>query len=111
VSDLVYRIDGQILTLSWSVPDLAGLGKAATDACGVYRARQSVEESQCTGCPVPFVSVAEIPVGQRSNGSGQSNALAYTETLLSDFTYTYKVICFTRGGGPGEDSNIVNFSF
>lgn len=111
VTDLVHRVDGRNLTLSWTIPDPAGQKKAATDGCVVYRARQSVSESQCTGCPVPYVSVAEIPVGQRPNGSGQTRVLTYTETLLPDFTYTYKVVCFTRVGGPGDDSNVVNFSF
>ena len=111
VSDLTHRIDDQDLTLTWTVPDSKGSGKSAAEVCVVYRARQSVLEAECTGCPVPFVSVSDIPVVQDSTAPGQQNTLTYTETLLPGFSYTYKVVCFAPGGVPGENSNIVNFSF
>ncbi len=111
VSDLTYRVDGQNLALAWTVPDATGAGKSATDGCVVYRARQALLESECTGCPVPFVSIAEIPVAKSSTSASQQTALTYTETLIPGFAYTYKVVCFTRDGGPGEDSNVVNFTF
>ena len=111
VSDLTHRIDGQNLALSWTVATDIGPGKSATDGCVVYRARQSVMESDCTGCPVPFVSVAEVPAGKSSTAPSQQTGLTYTETLIPGFAYTYKVVCYTRDGGPGEDSNVVNFRF
>lgn len=111
VSDLMHRINRQTLTLSWSIPDTDSSKSAVIDGCRVYRARQSLLESDCTTCPVPFVSVADIPVGQSSEGSQEQIGFTYTEALLPGFGYTYKVICFTRGGGPSGDSNIVNFRY
>lgn len=111
VSDLTHRIEDKDLILSWTVPQASGSGKSVTDGCVVFRARQSVMETECTGCPVPFVSIAEIPVTQKSAAASQQFGLTYTETLIPGFAYTYKVVCYTRDGGPGEDSNIVNFSF
>lgn len=111
VSDLAYRIDRQKLTLSWTIPDSDSSKSAVTDGCSVYRARQSLLESDCTGCPVPFESVADVSVGENNAGPGKQIGLTYTETLLPGFSYTYKVVCFTRGGGPSEDSNVVNFRY
>lgn len=108
-TDLSYRIDGENLFLSWTVP-VAEADKAVIDRCVVYRARQSILESECTGCPVPFVSVAEIPAGQTKAATPQASVWTYTERLLSGFIYTYKVTCLTRSGS-GADSNTVNFSY
>ena len=111
VSDLSHRIERQKLTLSWTTPDTDDSTTVVVDGCVVYRARQSLLEADCTSCSVPFVSVANIPTGQSAAGSDNRTRLTYTEALLPGFSYTYKVVCFTRGGGPSEDSNVVNFRY
>jgi hypothetical protein len=111
VSDLDYRVDRQKVTLAWTTPATDATKTVVTDGCVVYRARQSLLETDCTSCTVPFVSVANIPAGQSSPDANNQTVLTYTETLLPGFTYTYKVVCFTRGGGPSEDSNVVNFRY
>ena len=111
VSDLSHRIDRQKLTLSWTTPAADDSKAGVADGCAVYRARQSLLEADCTSCPVPFVSIANIPTGQSESASEKQTKLTYTEPLLPGFTYTYKVVCFTRGGGPSEDSNVVNFRY
>ena len=111
VSDLGHRIDRQKLTLSWTTPAADDSKGGVADGCVVYRARQSLLEDNCTSCPVPFISIANIPTGQSESGSDKRTKLTYTEPLLPGFTYTYKVVCFTRGGGPSEDSNVVNFRY
>jgi predicted small lipoprotein YifL len=111
VTDLAHRVDGGTLLLSWTVPVAAGTDKAVIDGCVVYRARQSILESECTGCPVPFEPVAEIPFSPTTAAVPPASGLTYTETLLPGFIYTYKVTCLTRSGGPGPDSNAVNFRY
>jgi hypothetical protein len=111
VSDLSHRIDRQKLTLSWTTPATEDSKTVVVDGCVVYRARQSLLEADCTSCTVPFVSVATIPAGQSASSTDKRTELTYSEALLPGFSYTYKVICFTPGGGPSEDSNVVNFRY
>ena len=111
VTDLSHRIEADSLQLSWTLPVTAAAGKTIADNCVVYRARQPISDAECTGCPVPFVSIAEVAVDRKSADPVEPVQLTYTETLPTGFAHTYKVVCFTRGGEPGGDSNIVNFRY
>lgn len=111
VSDLDYRLDGRTLTLTWSLPADAGDKPAAADGCIVYQARQPQSDTACPGCPQPFARVADLPVEAKTPARQQPRFMQYAGELDRGFVYTFKVVCYTHDGGPGDGSNLVNVEF
>ncbi|MFZ1202607.1 MAG: hypothetical protein WAO07_20765 [Desulfobacterales bacterium] len=111
VTDLAYAIDGESVTLSWSVPAPTDDQAAAPVGCFVYQARQPLATSGCPDCSEPFTRVADTRVPPGEPGGALRRGMTYTGVLTPGFIYTFKVACTARDGGLGADSNVVNFSY
>jgi hypothetical protein len=111
VTDLSYQLDGQALTLSWSVPETRDGDAADPVGCFVYKAKQPLVNTDCPDCSEPFSPVADLQIQKDASGNILTRTMTYTGVLVQGFIYTYKIACYARDGGLGADSNIVNFSF
>jgi hypothetical protein len=111
VTDLSYRLDGQALTLSWSVPEIKDSNAAAPFGCFVYKAKEPLMKTDCPDCSEPFSQVADLQIQKDVSGHALKRTMTYTAVLAQGFIYTYKTACYARDGGLGADSNIVNFSY
>jgi len=111
VTDLSYQLDGQALTLLWSIPETRDGDAAAPVGCFVYKAKQPLANTDCPDCSESFSPVADLQVQKDASGKFLTPTMTYTADLAQGFIYTYKIACYARDGGLGADSNIVNFSY
>ena len=111
VTDLSYQLNGQNLTLSWSIPETRDGDAAAPVGCFVYRAKQPLVSMDCPDCSEPFSPIADLQIQKDASGNMLTRTMTYTGVLTRGFIYTYKTACYARDGGLGADSNIVNFSY
>ena len=111
VTDLSYQLDGQTLTLSWSVPETRDGDATAPVGCFVDMARQPLVNTDCPNCLEPFSPVADLQIQKDASGNILKRTMTYTGVLTQGFIYTYKIACYAADGGLGADSNVVNFSY
>jgi hypothetical protein len=107
VKDLSYRLDGSLLTLTWSVP------KSHPPVTGfrVYRSRVPAAQSGCTACTVEFSEVANLSVQAGAGGESEQAPMQFSETIDPGYHYIYKVVTADEQGTPGPDSNHVDLDF
>jgi len=82
VVDLVAERNGQIVTLSWSIPE----EKDADPLVGykIYHSKIFLKETDCRDCPVPFQLLDDILI-QESNTMGSENRkMFFSQTLEPD---------------------------
>ncbi|MBW2607508.1 MAG: hypothetical protein JRD05_07695 [Deltaproteobacteria bacterium] len=112
VSDLKYSIDGDILTLAWTIPKGKEKAKTAPDGFIVYRSKRPISDSPCKNCPKLFQKVSDIPADIKIDAPGYENKnIEYREEIEKGFVYTYKVVLYTKSGVAGADSNYIEFNF
>ncbi|MGD1999556.1 MAG: hypothetical protein PVJ00_03245 [Desulfobacterales bacterium] len=111
VTDLSYQLDGQALTLSWSVPETRDGDAADPVGCFVYMANQPLVNTDCPNCSEPFSPVADLQIQKDASGKILKRTMTYTGVLTQGFIYTYKIACYAPDGGLGADSNVVNVSY
>lgn len=109
VKDLRHTIHGNIVELSWTLPDTAEGSAADPAAIKVLRAKQSGEDISCEGCPLRFVVAAEIPIIARASEESEPQTFQFSEIIDSGYRYFYKVTVFDEDGFGGTDSNIIKF--
>ena len=102
VDDLSSSIDGDMLKLSWTIPD-----EKVKIASGfiVYKSKTSLSESVCKKCPVLFKQIADIPIEEKDI----NKKITYNETLEKGYRYIYKVTVYTNTEAVGKDSNYIEF--
>ncbi|MBW2563321.1 MAG: hypothetical protein JRE29_04680 [Deltaproteobacteria bacterium] len=112
VSDLKYGIDGNILTLTWTIPKEKEKAKSAFSGFIVYRSKRPISDSDCKNCPKLFQKVSDIPADIKIDAPGYENKnIEYREEIEKGFVYTYKVVLYAKSGVSSADSNYVDFSF
>jgi len=111
VTDLSYSLDGNSLTLAWTIPPETEQMRSRTAGCNVFRSMRPLDDTQCKSCPVPFENIADIPVARDSSGKYLQKKLNFNETLVDGFDYTFKVLCYTDQAMVADDSNVVNLQY
>lgn len=104
VSDLAALLEGDRLTLTWSLPvpdEKIGRAQAVT----VYQFRAVAGDSICPGCPPVFKALAEV------DAQGKGGPMAYRTRLEKGYRYVFKVTVRGEDGVAGEDSNRVQVIF
>jgi hypothetical protein len=108
VSDLKYSIDGDTLTLTWTIPKEIEKGTTVSDGFIVYRYKRPISDSPCKNCPKLFKRVSDIT----NDSPGYENKnIEYREEIEKGFVYTYKVVLYTKSGAQSRDSNYIDFNF
>jgi hypothetical protein len=107
VTDLSYRLDGSLLTLTWSVP------KSHPPVTGfrVFRSKVATAETGCKNCPVEFSEVANLPVQAGPGKGAKPTPMEFSQTIDPGYHYIYKVVTTDEQGTPGPDSNHVDLDF
>lgn len=106
VKDLIYRLDGDTLKLTWTIPKGDEKNQSSLTAFILYQSKRPIAEKECKYCPVRFKRVADIPVDKN-----KAKSLSYSETLEKGFRYVYKVIGLAQNGRTSDDSNYISFSY
>ena len=105
VQDLSYRLDGNGVELSWSVPEKNNSRQPDLAGFTVYVSKIPLSESECENCPLKFKAIADVPIRKKA----EQNQLKYSETLESGYRYVYMVRGYSKDGLISEDSNYINF--
>ena len=105
VNDLNSSIEGDVLRLTWTVPEANKRIVSNLDGFVVYRSKKMISESDCKKCPVLFKRIADIPIEEKD----VNKKMTYKETLAKDYRYIYKVTVYTNTGASGKDSNYIEF--
>jgi len=108
VSDLKYGIDGNILTLTWTIPKEKEKAKSASTGFIVYRSKRPISDSDCKNCPKLFQKVSDITI---DTPGYENKNMEYREEIEKGFVYAYKVVLYTKSGAQSRDSNNINFNF
>jgi hypothetical protein len=111
VKDLSYRIDNDLVKLSWTVPGTDDRNASYPAAAKLFRFKQLLEASNCETCPIHFTEIADFPVQVQPSEKSGSTKMSYTEVLEQGYRYIYKVNLYNENGIGGKDSNTVEFSF
>ena len=109
VNDLRFSIENGVLHLTWTAPPISEASRFELAGCSVYRSIRPLADADCENCPVPYEKVASIPAEVQRERDPLAADLSYRENLTMRAEYSYKVVCFTKAGATGDDSNVVNF--
>ena len=101
VSDLQYRVAGNQLTLTWTIPPKRATDNHTIVGAKVYRLKQPLKNVPCQDCPSTFTMIKKIPA--------RSGTMQFQNTIEKRFGYYYKIVLYDAGNRNGEDSNIVYF--
>ena len=109
VRNLAYSMTDKTIKLSWTIPQTTEKAKSPVAGFLIYRFQQSSHERECTGCPVIFKKVGDVP----ADSAGQSGLapLIFTQTIELGYRYIYKVKAYDGRGIGSRDSNFVQFIF
>lgn len=130
VTDLTAVIEGQMLRLTWTVPQ----GDRADDLDGfrIYRSTVPRSKDGCRDCPVRFRLFADIMIGDSGATVSEDGKLVYRTELMEEETavipeessgspdelppspenrhtetgYQYKVVGYTEYNVRSPDSNV-----
>lgn len=103
VKDLSSNIDGDMIVLTWTIPDEMRDKSSGIKGFVVHRAKEKITDDDCRNCPVSFRPVAEVPAETKD----PMKKMEYTERLEKGFKYVFKVIAFSNTGTESADSNYV----
>jgi hypothetical protein len=106
VADLRHELAGDDVILTWSVPRLKDQAPGASAGFWIYRAAEPLAGDPCTGCPLLFRKVAEVPMPAEADRRGPLTARL---PLEPGYRYTFKVVALDGHGRPEGDSNLVTF--
>jgi len=102
IKDLKEKIQGDELTLTWTVPSLNRLS-----GFYVYRSKKSIKEPECRSCPILFTRIADISLETLDD----KELFSYSETIEKGYHYIYKVTAYSVVGLVSNDSNTIEFTF
>jgi predicted small lipoprotein YifL len=103
VKDLSSIIEGDMIFLSWTVPDKPEDKNILIKGFVVHRAKQKISEGDCKNCPVKFKPVAEVPAETKPG----LEKMKYSEPIEKGFKYIFKVKATSDTGAESRDSNSV----
>ena len=104
VKDLGYRVQGEEVVLSWTVPAAAPEKDSPAVGFKVLRSRQTEAEAECLSCPPKFQEVADV----RPSEPVETGGVQHVERLESGYRYQFKVRGYTAMDREGRDSNVVH---
>jgi hypothetical protein len=103
VKDLSLNIEGDMIVLTWTVPDKMKDASLDLKEFVVHRAKQKIQNGDCRNCPVKFMPVAEVPAETKPAGK----RMKYEDRVEKGFKYVFKVTAVSRTGSESGDSNYV----
>ena len=99
IAGLSYKIDGDIINLSWSKPDDAN--KSILKGYVVHRSKIGIDEKDCKGCPVLFIRIAEL----------KAVSTEFNDQLEKGNKYIYKIVSVSKYNTMSPDSKFIEFEY
>ncbi len=111
IDNLKSTTRGEVLWLTWSIPEK--MGDRASDVVGfvVYRSKLATTESPCENCPVVFRKLGQIPVEGTFSGGIGKKTFSYEDVLEKDHRYVYQISTLISNGQESPGSNPVTVNF
>jgi hypothetical protein len=107
VTDLSYRLEGDYVTLRWTVPSPGAKGMRPVAGFKVERAKVPAAQAECAGCPLDFRAIGEL----RAPGRAAVGRLQFAETIEPGFRYVYRVRTYDEKRLDGSPSKPVSLDF
>lgn len=107
VADLAYRLEGDYLTLTWTVPSPGAKGMRPVTGFRVERAELPAAQAECAACPLDFRTIGEV----RTPGRIAGGQVRFSETIAPGFRYVYRVFSYDERRLAGDPSAPVPLSF
>ena len=111
IDNLKSTTRGEVLWLSWSIPEK--LEDKISEVVGfvIYRAKMPVSDSPCENCPLDFQELTRIPVDGTFPLGLEKAIFSYEDILEQNHRYVYKVTSLVENGQESLDSNYVTVSY
>lgn len=107
VVDLAHRLEGDYLTLTWTVPPAGAKGLRPVAGFRVERADLTAAQAECAACPLDFRTVGEV----RTPGRLAGGQVRFSETIAPGFRYVYRVTAYDERRLAGDPSASVSLIF
>lgn len=111
VKDLSYRLSGNTVNLTWTIPEAKKNKITRIAGCMVFRAEISISDADCQRCPAKFESVADLPLEGKHPNKVMPREMRYSEAIGHGYRYTYKVNCYSKKEISSKDSNYIEFIY
>jgi hypothetical protein len=109
VAGITHRIEGDEVALRWAIPKAKPTGASSIKGFYVYRARTSLSDPVCPGCPLLFKRIGDIVLADMSAELHRQNVAVFFDTLIPGFEHAYKVVVYNQVGMTSPDSEFVQF--
>jgi predicted small lipoprotein YifL len=107
VTDLAYRLEGDYVTLTWTVPAPGARGMRPIVGFRVERAVLPAADADCANCPLDFRPIGEL----RAPGRISDGRLRFSETITPGLRYIYRVTAFDERRLDANPSKPVSLTF
>ncbi len=107
ITGLVYTLNEDLVTLSWSIPTGKATGSTGLGGFTIYRAVTSLDDPVCDGCPALFRRIAVVDFQTLMAGNPDRKTATFRQTIEKGYQYIFKVTACSREGQKGPDSNRV----
>lgn len=104
VTGIETMVEGDVLTLSWSLEPYRSAADARPAGFRVYRSSAKHGDIACTGCPPRFQIAADIPFDKAATSGLRAE---YSEELEAGYRYRFRVIPYMDDGAEAGPSDII----
>ncbi|MFC1798441.1 hypothetical protein ACFLZL_01370 [Thermodesulfobacteriota bacterium] len=111
IKDLSRHIQGNRLTLTWTISEQSDLREAGVAGFSVFKSKRKVSEPECSNCPLLFERIAVISIRKTGSHITGGRVTNFYDTLEKGYHYRYKVTTNSVGGSTGKDSNTIVFQY
>lgn len=111
VETLGKHIDGDRLTLTWSLFEQATMRREGYTGLTVYKSMRKIIADECSNCPILFERVAVVSFEGSQRVLPGDRVVAFTDRLEKGYRYHYKVSVNLPGGNSGKDSKPIVFQY
>ncbi len=111
IDNLKSTTRGEILWLSWSIPEKMESKVSEVVGFVIYRSKMPVSELSCENCPVAFQELARVPVEERFARGLEKAIFSYEDVLEKNHRYVYKITSLMERGRESLGSNLVTVTY
>lgn len=111
ISDLRYRVSGNTIELSWTVPQTGDKDILPATGVLIYRSKETSGQAECPSCPIKFEEIGDVPVAEGAAGRAQPQRAVFSHEIETGYRYIYKANTYNKDGVVGRDSNFVEFIY
>jgi hypothetical protein len=111
IDNLKSTTRGEILWLSWSIPEKMESKISEVVGFVIYRSKMAVSDSSCENCPVAFQKLTRVPVDGTFPSGLEKAIFSYEDVLEENHRYVYKITSLMESGRESLGSNHVTVTY